>query len=246
MVRLIFSVLFLFALAAIVSCKEKGDETFKQEPIENTLVKEDSITLKLTGFDNRSIWELYVSSNDSILLIEKDIKDSANINAIVIQNLGLLEVSKRYSNELVLSSALVACLNKSDLQYLDSDTIPIIIDSLLLNKNFNWELKYLDTSINITETPFFHQRYSDNRVFLTFNPNTNIGYKPFTISEIGKRSSLYISKTGHPNTRFYLDKNENKYNMVIEKVIDKKENYYSKEKNDTIVKRISLDSFSEN
>ena len=231
-------ILVVFVLATIAfSCSESINiDSVLKDVI---LAEETELQIERENYyASTGDWELYIFKNDSILLIEKDLRKSVGVHVWITQSLGYLKNSNKYSHEIILGASIFCGLQKSSYPYIESDTIPILVDSSLLTHD--WQLTYEDTTINVTNMPFLYQRQSQSRIFLTFTPNITTGYKPFTISEIGKRSSVGISKTGHPNQNFYLNKTEGKYELIIEKIKYQKGNYYNKLENDTLTRIVEL------
>jgi hypothetical protein len=133
----------------------------------------------------KSIWSLSILENDSILLIEKDVRDSAGIHNINIQYFGEITKSIEFSHELLISNSISGSgCNKPGGQYLDTDTIPrIVIDSKL------------NTSFLLT-------------------PDSISGYKPMTLST-GNRCAIVINLGGHNKTTQYFLNIENGIHQLI-------------------------------
>jgi hypothetical protein len=163
----------------------------------------------------KSIWSLSILENDSILLIEKDVRDSAGIHNINIQYFGEITKSIEFSHELLISNSISGSgCNKPGGQYLDTDTIPIYIDSILIENSPIWELSYLDTTIKIKST--YSRIVIDSKLNTSFllTPDSISGYKPMTLST-GNRCAIVINLGGHNKTTQYFLNIENGIHQLI-------------------------------
>lgn len=238
MKKIISTVLVAVFCLFLFSCSENTSEETQQK---NNLFPEGTEFEGVGMGQNQaqSIWSLSILENDSILLIEKDIRDSVGVHFLNYQNFGKIIKSEYYHYELLFSSSINGSGCDMPSRHMDTDTIPIYIDSVLLQNSPIWSLSLKDTILKIDSSYSTIPHNTTADISFTLSPDSTSHYQPMTLSS-GNRCAVVLQTTGYPNQKFYLNKTEGKYELIIEKIKYQKGNYYNKLENDTMTRIVEL------
>lgn len=172
-------------------------------------------------------WTIKVLENDSVQILCSYKRDSLDQQEMDFQTFGKLIPAEDHLCEFIMSNTFAGSgCDKPDYQYIQTDTIPIYIDSTLLEISPSWNIEVLhngikDTSITLSKPISLYTRPSladipRRQLNFIISPSNNICY-PMRLNS-GVSCGVYLSNLNiyYKHPRYLIKKEDEQYELIID------------------------------